>query len=183
MITSVINPSAPVKVGFEDILFAINNPNYIEKSRGVDEGHDVGFLLYSGERPQGVRRNIIIISTFSYDEQDFLIKGTSLANMEEKQINDIIQRGKVYEYTIIIYGKNSTDSTVEVKYKQLIQLGFVKVFVYYGGMFEWVLLREIYGEDLFPCINHMKNMKEDILLKWKPNRILKNPEEWPKAMA
>jgi len=24
----------------------------------VAEGHDVGFLLYSGERPQGVRRNI-----------------------------------------------------------------------------------------------------------------------------
>jgi len=31
---------------------------YIEKSGGVAEGHDVGFLLYSGERPQGVRRNI-----------------------------------------------------------------------------------------------------------------------------
>jgi len=30
----------------------------IEKSGGVAEGHDVGFLLYSGERPQGVRRNI-----------------------------------------------------------------------------------------------------------------------------
>jgi len=30
----------------------------IEKSGGVDEGHDVGFLLYSGEQPQGVRRNI-----------------------------------------------------------------------------------------------------------------------------
>jgi len=31
----------------------------IEKSGGVAEGHDVGFLLYSGERPQGVRRNIV----------------------------------------------------------------------------------------------------------------------------
>jgi len=30
----------------------------IEKSGGVAEGHDVGFLLYSGERLQGVRRNI-----------------------------------------------------------------------------------------------------------------------------
>jgi len=31
----------------------------IEKSGGVAEGHDAGFLLYSGERPQGARRNII----------------------------------------------------------------------------------------------------------------------------
>jgi hypothetical protein len=114
----------------------------------------------------------IIISTFSYEEQEFLIKGTTLANMEERIINDIIQRGKVYEYNIIVYGKNSTDTTVEVKYTQLIRLGFIKVFVYYGGVFEWVLLREIYGEDLFPCINYMKNTREDVLLKWKPKKIL-----------
>jgi len=30
----------------------------IEKSGGVAEGHNVGFLLYSGERPKGARRNI-----------------------------------------------------------------------------------------------------------------------------
>jgi len=30
----------------------------IEKSGGVAEGHDVGFLLYFGERLQGVRRDI-----------------------------------------------------------------------------------------------------------------------------
>jgi len=36
----------------------------IEKSGGVDEGHGVGFLLYSGERPQGVRRNINLHSIF-----------------------------------------------------------------------------------------------------------------------
>jgi hypothetical protein len=142
IVTSVIKPSTPPKVGFEDILFAMNNPQYI------------------------------IISTFSYEEQEFLIKGTTLANMEERIINDIIQRGKVYEYNIIVYGKNSTDTTVEVKYTQLIRLGFIKVFVYYGGVFEWVLLREIYGEDLFPCINYMKNTREDVLLKWKPKKIL-----------
>jgi hypothetical protein len=51
-------------------------------------------------------------------------------------------------------------------------LGFAKVFIYYGGMFEWVLLREIYGEDMFPCINHMRNTREDVLLKWKPKKIL-----------
>jgi len=30
----------------------------IEKSGGVAEGHDVGFLLYCGERLKGARRNI-----------------------------------------------------------------------------------------------------------------------------
>jgi len=30
----------------------------IEKSGGVAEGHDVGFLLYYGERPKGARSDI-----------------------------------------------------------------------------------------------------------------------------
>lgn len=140
LVTSVIKPASIPKVGFEDILIAMKENHYI------------------------------IISTFSYDEQDFLIKGTTLANTEEKIINDMIQRGNIYEYKIIVYGKNSTDPTVEVKYTQLLSLGFLHVFVYYGGMFEWVLLREIYGDDLFPCINCMKNVKEDVLLKWKPTK-------------
>ena len=38
----------------------LGEPLEIEKSGGVAEGHDVGFLLYSGERPQGARRSIIL---------------------------------------------------------------------------------------------------------------------------
>lgn len=99
LVNSVIKPASIPKVGFEDILVAMKEEDYI------------------------------IISTFSYDEQEFLIKGTTLANTEEKIINDMIQRGKIYEYKIIVYGKNCIDPTVEVKYTQLLSLGFLHVFV------------------------------------------------------
>jgi len=36
----------------------IDKPSTIEKSGGVTEGHDVGFLLYCGERPKGARSDI-----------------------------------------------------------------------------------------------------------------------------
>jgi hypothetical protein len=38
---------------------------------------------------------------------------------EEEKMNEIIESGKMRKYKIIIYGKNSTDSTVETKYRQL----------------------------------------------------------------
>ena len=39
------------------------------------------------------------------------------------------------------------------KYDQLIGLGFVNVFIYPGGLFEWLLLQDIYGYDNFPTQN------------------------------
>jgi hypothetical protein len=51
---------------------------------------------------------------------------------------------------IVIYGKNSTDMTTWVKYNQLIDYGFERVKIYTGGIFEWMLLQDIYGDDLFP---------------------------------
>jgi len=41
-------------------------PN-IEKSGGVAEGHDVGFLLYYGERPKGARSDIVYIHIWMYN--------------------------------------------------------------------------------------------------------------------
>ena len=48
------------------------------------------------------------------------------------------------------------------KYKQLLSLGFTNVSIYIGGMFEWLLLQEIYGEAPFPTTCH-----ELDLLKYK----------------
>ena len=52
--------------------------------------------------------------------------------------------------TIIIYGENNLDLTVYSKYNQLINYGFANVKIFVGGMFEWMLLQEVYGSDLFP---------------------------------
>ena len=42
-------------------------------------------------------------------------------------------------------------------------LGLTEVYVYPGGLFEWLLLQDIYGDDSFPTTK-----KELDILKYKP---------------
>ena len=35
------------------------------------------------------------------------------------------------------------------KYRQLVDLGFSNVYIYTGGLFEWLLLQDIYGSTNF----------------------------------
>ena len=53
------------------------------------------------------------------------------------------------------------------KYDQLVKLGFSKVFIYPGGIFEWLCLQDIYSDENFPT-----NKKELDILKYKPDSIL-----------
>ena len=69
---------------------------------------------------------------------------------EEKTINDLLINYEMGEKKIIVYGKNACDDGAEKKYRPLVQLGFSHVFLYSGGLFEWMLLQDIYGEDEFP---------------------------------
>lgn len=148
---SLIKPTSITKVGFEDMLFAIE--------QNSAEG--------------GSENQWLVINTLPQNEQDYLIRATTPFNEEEGKINGIIESCNTHKYRILIYGKNSVDPTVETKYWQLKGLGFMDVYIYYGGMFEWVMLSEIYGEDLFPVdVGYsLKKTKEDILLKWKPGKI------------
>ena len=70
---------------------------------------------------------------------------------------------------IIIYGKHCNDELVDKKYQQLLTLGFNNVYAYIGGLFEWVLLQDIYDKDLFPT---NKNKKDIDILKYKPQPLL-----------
>ena len=103
----------------------------------------------------------ILINTLPITSQHCLIPKTIPCHMEEKIINDILNDVNVQpcQYYIVLYGKHSTDDAVDKKYRQLIQLGFTNVFIYYGGLFEWMLLRDIYGEDKFPL--HISDNKKD----------------------
>ena len=62
--------------------------------------------------------------------------------------------------SIYIYGLNYADSTVYNKYDQLCALGLENVYIYPGGLFEWLLLQDIYGIDDFPTtkneLDHLK---------------------------
>lgn len=72
-----------------------------------------------------------------------LIKGTLTPYAEEMEINRLINDKKNTK-GIIIYGKNCQDTSVIDKYKQLMQLGLTNTFIYFGGIFEWLLLNDKY---------------------------------------
>ena len=108
----------------------------------------------------------ILINTMTLVEQGCLIKNTMPLEREEHVINQCLSKG-LKDYTIVIYGKNCNDESPYHKYKQLVSLGFYQVYVYCGGMFEWLLLQDIYGEQEFKTTS-----KELNLLKYKPVNIL-----------
>ena len=107
----------------------------------------------------------LIINTLSLSDQNCLIINTTNANEEEIIINKFLKENK--NIRIVIYGKNCNDDTIHKKYQQLLSLGFNHIFVYTRGMFEWLLMQDIYGKELFPTTK-----KELDLLKYKPNQIL-----------
>jgi len=99
----------------------------------------------------------LLISTLKMNEQYCLIKGTITP---EKEITVINQNLNNPNLRIIIYGKNSADETIFKKYTQLNKLGFYNIYLYPGGIFEWLLLQDIYGIDNFPTttieLDHLK---------------------------
>jgi rhodanese-related sulfurtransferase len=108
--------------------------------------------------------NYIIINTLDQSMQQCLILNTIKIENEEALINSIIKKSK--NKNIIIYGRNCNDDNVYKKYQQLVSLGFTNVYVYVGGMFEWLLLQDVYGNDLFPTTSN-----ELDILKYKSHRI------------
>ena len=84
---------------------------------------------------------LILSSIHAIDEIDVI----------DKILSNTDNLGRTTETVeIVIYGKNSTDMSTWVKYNQLIDYGFERVKIYTGGLFEWMLLQDIYGDDLFP---------------------------------
>lgn len=112
---------------------------------------------------QHKKRNYIIINTLDASNQQCLIPNTIDIQQEEQIVNKYLNKG----ISIVVYGKNSNDDKIFKKYEQLIGLGFSSVYVYTGGMFEWLLLQDIYGKEEFPT----KGDELDIL-KFRPNSIL-----------
>jgi hypothetical protein len=126
-----------VKVGFEDIKYGHSHKDYI------------------------------IINTMDTLSQDCLIMGTIPYLKEEKVINNILENYRQNEIKIIIYGRNSVDTSCETKYLQLQKLGFSEIYIYSGGLFEWLLLQDIYGCSEFPTTS-----KQVDILKYRASKTL-----------
>ena len=121
------------KIGFEDVLYAFKNSE-----------------------------QYLIINTLTKDNQDCLIQNTISIENEETIINEYINKNMCHKIKIILYGQNSSDASVDVKYKQLTDLGF-ETYIYGGGMFEWLLLQDIYSHSEFPTTTKIVD-----ILKYKP---------------
>jgi len=134
------NTQTAQKINYEDVQHVINNPQ-----------------MY------------LLINTLDSKEQNCLIVNTINITNEETIINKLIQTGNK-NIKIIIYGQSCNDDKIYSKYSQLNSLGFYNVYIYAGGLFEWLLLQDIYGEKEFPTTT-----KEFDLLKYKPRKVLNIP--------
>lgn len=106
----------------------------------------------------------MLINTLPVDNQECLIATTIKVDKEEAFINKYLKENRSIK--IIVYGKNCNDELVDNKCQQLLTLGFINIYAYKGGLFEWLLLNDIYGKELFPIIcNSKKNID---ILRYKP---------------
>ena len=106
----------------------------------------------------------IIISTLPSNDQNMLIYKTIRCDQEIKVVEEAIQQ----KIPIFIYGKHCNDETIYIKYDQIKKLGGI-VYLYTGGLFEWLLLQDIYGKDDFPTSSTTRIVD---LLKYKPRTVL-----------
>lgn len=130
-------------------------------------GSDVSIQKVNYEDIRSVlnNSNYLLINTLPNHEQKCLIYNTLEFNNEEAIINNLIKTNKLQP--IILYGKNSNDHSVYKKYQQFTELGFTNLYIYTGGLFEWLLLQDIYGKDLFKTTS-----QELDIIKYKSKNIL-----------
>ena len=127
------NEEKIIKIGYEDMLYGLK---YTEQ--------------------------YLIINTLPPNDQECLIKNTLLPEKEISIIDNYMLQQK-FNMKIIIYGLNNCDLSVEKKYKQLKELGFINVHIYVGGLFEWLMLQDIYGKTEFPTTKDVLD-----ILKYRP---------------
>jgi len=125
------------KINFEDVQHALNN-----------------------------KEQFMLMNTLGESEQDCLIMNTLPASQEEMIINKYL-KSYTKDIQIIVYGRNNNDEKIQTKYNQLTSLGFYNVYIYAGGLFEWLLLQDIFGEKEFPTTK-----KQLDVLKYKPSKRL-----------
>ena len=107
----------------------------------------------------------LVISTLDNNNQNCLIKNTITPEKEIELINYYLKENK--KINILIYGENCSDNKVINKYNQLYTLGFTNLYIYIGGLFEWLLLQDIYGDDEFPTTTKIID-----ILKYKGKEVV-----------
>jgi hypothetical protein len=110
------------------------------------------------------QHDLLIINTLPSSDQGLLISKTVSWQEEIHAVEHAIRNKK----NIFVYGRHSNDETIYIKYQQIQKLGG-KVYLYTGGLFEWLLLQDIYGASEFATTATMKLVD---VLKYKPPTLL-----------
>lgn len=98
----------------------------------------------------------LIFGTLTSEEEEAVING--MLDEGEESMNENTQHTEdgmlvsLDDVLIVVYGQGSGDESALKKVKLLRSLGFGNTFCYLGGMMEWLLLRDIYGEVEFPLL-------------------------------
>lgn len=145
------NTSSYQKVNFEEVQIISKNKNNNENYHNNYNGNYIGILI-----------NVLLET-----EQSCLIDNTLSYKKEEEVINYFLQKKR--DIKIIIYGKNANDENIYKKYNQLRNLGFYNVYIFIGGLFQWLLLQDIYGVEEFSTTTKCLD-----ILKYKEKQSLTN---------
>lgn len=113
------------------------------------------------------KNKFLLINTLDASRQNILIKNTLPIDKEEELINKLIKSNQ--NVNIIVYDENANAPNLMKKYDQLVGLGFINVFIYPGGLFEWLLLQDIYGYNNFPTTSQERD-----ILKFKGKSVFNN---------
>ena len=129
-----------------------NTPSIIKKVNFEDLQNNSNIILINTLNNTTESQRCIIPNTIPYSEEESVINKMLLSNSNQ---------------IIVVYGLNTNDVSVYKKYAQLVELGFSSVYVYPGGMFEWLLLQDIYGDEQF------KTTSKDLdIIKFRPKSDL-----------
>ena len=109
------------------------------------------------------KNDYILINTLHSSNQQCLIVNTIPIDKEVNVVEKAIKEKKI----IIIYGKNTNDYTIYKKYNQLVSMGHKNTYLYCGGLFEWLLLQDIYGGEQFKTTTNQLD-----ILKYKSDSDL-----------
>ena len=87
----------------------------------------------------------LLISVLDNSDQSVLIANTVQSSDEVVAVEDALRR----KIPIIVYGRHASDAAALAKCAQLHALGS-RPYLYAGGLFEWLLLQDVFGAELFP---------------------------------
>jgi hypothetical protein len=135
---------------------------------GIGKSHMQTVSFEDVQHASSIPDKYYLICTMPPHETHGLIHGTVPIAQEEHIINNAITQNKTKHIRIIIYGKHIKDDTVLKRYAQLQQLGFGHLYIYPGGLFEWLLLQDIYGDQSFPTTSPITD-----ILMYKPPEMLR----------